>query len=102
MSKKVVIFKPNGRLDAESYAQIRTEAMAIANTNPDILVVDLENIAFVDSRGLGLLITLLKLMRSREGQLVLCSVRQEVQALLELTNTDRLFEISEHYPSNLN
>lgn len=98
MAKKIAVLKPSGRLDAESFQQVRNEAMAIANTKPEILVIDLENIEFVDSRGLGLLITLLKFMRSINGKLILCTVGEQVKILLSLTGTDSLFEIQDRCP----
>jgi anti-sigma B factor antagonist len=98
LTKKILVLKPSGRLDAESYQEVRNEAMAIANTRPEVLVIDLENIEFVDSRGLGLLITLLKFMRSINGRLVLCTVGEQVKILLSLTGTDSLFEIHDRCP----
>ncbi len=101
MSKKVAIFKPSGRLDAERYQEMKTEAMSVANTGPDVLIIDLEEIDFVDSRGLGLLITILKSMRSIGGRLILCSAGEQIKILLSLTNTDSLFEIYDQFPVDL-
>jgi anti-anti-sigma factor len=99
--KRIAVLKPSGRLDAESFQEVKNEAMAIANTRPEVLVIDLEDIEFVDSRGLGLLITLLKFMRSIKGKLVLCAVGEQVKILLSLTGTDSLFEIQDRCPVDL-
>ncbi len=102
LPKNVVVFKPSGRLDAESYYGVRNEVMALANTKPDVLVMDLENIDFIDSRGLGLLVTILKTMRVMGGKLVLCSVGEQVQILLKLTSTESLFETYAQFPADFN
>ena len=98
LSNKIVVLKPSGRVDAESFQEVRIEAMALANTKPEVFVIDLENIEFLDSKSLGLLITLLKFMRSINGRLILCSASEQVKILLSLTGTDSLFEISDRNP----
>lgn len=98
MSQKVEVYKPSGRLDAQSYQEIRNEVMAIANTRPDVLVIDLEKVDYVDSRGLGLLLTLLKFMRSIGSKLILCGMNKQVEILFSITSIENLFEIHDYYP----
>lgn len=98
LNASLKIFKPQGRIDAEKYQELRNHVMAIASTNPEIFVIDLTNVQFIDSRGLGLLITVLKYMRSINNKLILCTPNLEVKMLLSLTNTISLFEIYDDCP----
>jgi anti-sigma B factor antagonist len=89
-----VLYKPLGRIDAETYDHHRKELMALASTDPQSLVIDMKDVAFIDSRGLGLLISILKTIRTHGGKLVLRSLNRQVDMLLELTETKSFFEIS--------
>jgi anti-sigma B factor antagonist len=98
MSQKVEVYKPTGRLDIESYQEARNAAMAIANTRPDVFMIDLEKVDFIDSRGLGLLLTLLKFMRSIGSKLILCGMNKQVKILFSITSIENLFEIHDYCP----
>lgn len=54
------------------------------------LVIDLSNVQFVDSTGLGALVRCLKELGS-QGQLVLFGVGELVQSLLQMTKLDNIF-----------
>ncbi len=55
------------------------------------IVVDLSPLSFIDSAGLGSLISALKTARARGGDVRLCCLRQEVQTIFELTRLSRVF-----------
>jgi anti-sigma B factor antagonist len=99
--RKILVYKPSGRLDALSHIEIRDEVMAIANTRPEVLVVNLEDIEFIDSRGLGLLITLLRFMRAIKSRLVICGMNKQVKILFNLTGMESIFEIHDQFPNFL-
>jgi anti-sigma B factor antagonist len=56
-------------------------------------VVDLIECEFIDSTFLSTLVTTLKLLLKKGGNIKLSSIHPEVQSLLELTGTSRVFEI---------
>ena len=56
-------------------------------------VVDLKECEFIDSTFLSTLVTTLKLLLGKGGNIKLSSVNSEVQSLLELTGTHHIFEI---------
>jgi anti-sigma B factor antagonist len=57
------------------------------------LVIDLEKVGFVDSTGLGVLVSSLRQARVLEGEIKLCSLTKPVRALFELVRMHRVFEI---------
>lgn len=59
------------------------------------VVMDLGNVGFVDSEGLGALISCLKVLRQSDGALVLANVSDPVLAVLRITRLIRVFEITE-------
>ena len=57
------------------------------------VLVDCSNLTFMDSSGLGTLVLSFKKLQGTERKMILCSVKDEVKLLLELTGMDRVFEI---------
>ena len=57
------------------------------------VVVDLGNVEFIDSSGLGALISSLKVLRGNGGDLVLCSMSSQVHTVFEITRLLRVFEV---------
>jgi anti-sigma B factor antagonist len=58
-----------------------------------LLEIDLSATAFMDSSGLGTLISLHKTLRSRNGCVRLLKPSPNIRHLLELTQLHRIFEI---------
>jgi anti-sigma B factor antagonist len=89
--KGVTVVVPSGRLDVAGAPSLK-EAIgdAIKNGAPK-LVIDMEGVSFVDSTGLGSVISALKQIRSSEGDLRLAAPNQQVRVVLELTTLDRVF-----------
>ena len=56
-------------------------------------VVDLGEVSFVDSAGLGALVRLYKRVRIGEGDVRLARVSPNVMQILELTRLNRVFDI---------
>jgi anti-anti-sigma factor len=56
-------------------------------------VVDLSDCEFMDSTFLSTLVTTLKSIAGKGGNLKLCSISSETRSLMELTGTHRIFEI---------
>ncbi|MDP3518318.1 MAG: STAS domain-containing protein [Pseudohongiella sp.] len=57
------------------------------------IVLDLSNVEFIDSAGVGTLISCLRIVTERKGQLRLCGLNRAVRALFELMRMNRLFEV---------
>ncbi len=57
------------------------------------LVFDLKGVRFVDSSGLGVLLSCLRQVHSSGGDLKLCEMAKAVRALFELVRMNRIFEI---------
>jgi anti-sigma B factor antagonist len=58
-------------------------------------VVDFGPTAYIDSSGLGALVSINKKVREADGELRLAGLNEDLRALFELTKLDTLFAISE-------
>ena len=57
------------------------------------MVVDLSEVGFIDSQGLGALISCLKVLRQVDGVLVLARLSEPAAAVLRITRLERVFEV---------
>ncbi|MEI6074093.1 MAG: STAS domain-containing protein [Verrucomicrobiota bacterium] len=80
-------------LVAANAAQVRDEIRASLPATTTCLDLDMSALTFLDSSGLGTLISLHKTMRSRNGTVRLIKPAANVQQILELTRLHRVFEI---------
>jgi anti-sigma B factor antagonist len=85
------VIAPRGRLTMVSARTFReTVVGAIENARGGVFVVDLSQVEFVDSSGLGALVACLKTARQGGGDLRLAAPSEQVSMVLGLTNLDRV------------
>ena len=93
MTEDIKVVQPNGILDASKSQEFREEIIKLLENQPKIVLVDLKDITFMDSSGLGSLVLAFKTLRAANTKLVLCSINEQVKILFELTGMDKVFEI---------
>ncbi len=81
------------RLDAHNSQELKDKLLQLLENGVKVLVLDLSEVRFVDSSGLGALLSGHKNATLREGRLVLAGVQTRVQSMFELTRLHRVFEI---------
>lgn len=81
------------RLDAHNSGELKNQMLRLFEEGKNNLVVDLQEVRFVDSSGLGALVSGFKNASARNGNLKLCSLQPQVKSMFELTRLHRVFEI---------
>jgi anti-sigma B factor antagonist len=79
-------------LDASNVREFR-EAVQPLIQGRNRVVIDLAGVKFVDSSGLGALISCLRRLNEQNGDLRLCNMSTTVQALFELMRMHHVFTI---------
>ena len=82
-----------GEIDIASSDQLRSALLGLADQGVRELTVDVADLSFIDSTGLGALIRVLKHYRANGGDLKLANPTKPVAKVLEITSLDKLFEI---------
>ena len=93
MKSNIRILEPSGILDGTKAEIFRQEVDTALEEGVDTLLIDLKDITFVDSSGLGILVVVLKKVRGAQKQMFVCSINEQVRMLFELTSMDRVFEV---------
>lgn len=83
-----------GELDHFSAPQVRRQLDEIVN-DPSIshLVLDLENLTFMDSSGIGVLLGRLRALQARGGMLSVKNMQPPIEKLFRLSGLDRVISI---------
>ena len=89
----VVAFSDRVNLEGDDSVVFKDKLKAFVADGHDRVVMDLGNVAFMDSHGLGALIGALKALKQAEGHLVLANVSEPVAAVLRVTRLDRVFDV---------
>src|SRR5580692_4978947 len=79
-------------LDAGNSKEFRRVASPILDRSKKV-VFDLSGLQFVDSSGLGAILSCLRQLNASGGNLRLCGMTKPVKALFELVRMHRLFDI---------
>jgi anti-sigma B factor antagonist len=90
-----VVEIPVEELDASNAGELKRDIAPVIEANKKV-VLDLSRLRFVDSSGLGALLSCLRQLTGRGGDLRLSGMSKPVRALFELVRMHRIFDI---YPT---
>ncbi|MFL6204606.1 MAG: STAS domain-containing protein [Acidimicrobiales bacterium] len=88
------VVRASGDLDLTTAPRLRERVVKVVTGGQPHVVLDLQQVDFVDSTGLGVLVGLLKRTRSQGGDLRLVSTRLSLQKVLELTSLDQALPLA--------
>lgn len=95
--------KKNGRLicvkllsqniDATVSNEFKGRMNDLIQQGNNFFILNLSQVKFIDSSGLGALISILKTLTLNNGDIVLCELNGPVQSLLKITRMENIFKI---------
>lgn len=91
-----VLVEVGGELDVYSSPHLRSTLLDLIDGQGNLaLVIDLADLQFIDSTGLGVLLTALRRSRAHGGDVVLRNPTPATLRLLRVTGMDRVFTVVE-------
>ena len=91
----VTVFEVSRELTLENRDELKRTVRIRLDAGDRKFVLDFHRTGFVDSSGLGVLVSLSKRIREEEGELRLVGLSEELRTTFELTRLDTLFQICE-------
>lgn len=88
-----VLFVKNERIDAHNSSDLKDYVLHMIGQGKVNIIVQLEQVRFVDSSGLGALLSGFKHAEAKSGKLSLSNLQTQVLSMFELTRLNRVFEI---------
>lgn len=81
------------RIDAHNSGDLKTYLLQIIEAGEKSLIIQLQHVRFVDSSGLGALLSGNKHMLAKSGKFALTNIQPQVSSMFELTRLNRVFDI---------
>lgn len=95
-SRNVLVVRLNGELDHHTAAQVRQVIEdELNNELVSHLVLNLENLDFMDSSGLGVILGRYKRVTQMGGKMTLCSVQPSIQRIMEMSGLFKILRMFE-------
>ncbi len=102
MSGDVTVIDVEGQLIVGNRQELKQKVLDELEKGERKFVVDFSNTGYIDSSGLGVLVSLSKKIRERGGEMRLARLNEDLRTLFELTKLDTLFKIADSREEALN
>ncbi len=93
MNQDVKVIKLSGIINTANSLELRENITNLLDSGVGIILIDCQEVTFMDSSALGSLVLAFKTLRAAGTKLFLCSINEQVRILFELTGMDKVFEI---------
>ncbi len=81
------------RIDAHNSGELKAYLSRMIEKGEIRIIIQLEQVRFIDSSGLGALLSGHKQCVAKSGKLALANIQRQVLSMFELTRLNRVFEI---------
>ncbi|MEW6049885.1 MAG: STAS domain-containing protein [Candidatus Zixiibacteriota bacterium] len=89
----VTVLQLNGRLDLASGTILKEQVKKLLGKNTTCVHLNLTGVDFINSSGLGALVSIMKEVRMFKGRLTLSNLANYVQEIFDITQLSHIFEI---------
>lgn len=90
----VLVCCVSGEIDINTSPQVKKIFDRIIASKKEKIVINLKEVAYIDSSGLATLVEILKGLRVYGGKLKISNLSQKVKSLFEITKLEKLFDIT--------
>jgi anti-sigma B factor antagonist len=90
------VLSVGGEIDVYTAPQLRQRLIELVEQGSQHIVVDMEQVEFLDSTGLGVLVGGLKRVRALDGSLRLVCAQERILKIFRITGLEKVFGI---YPT---
>ncbi len=83
----------DGEVDVYTAPQLKEELVSLIRGGCTHLTIDLEQVGFIDSSGLGVLVSALRRAREKDGVVRIVCTRDGILKIFRITGLDKVFPI---------
>jgi anti-sigma B factor antagonist len=83
----------DGEIDVYTAPRLKEELVAAIDDGCSNIIVDMEGVGFIDSSGLGVLVSALRRARERDGVVRIVCSRENILKIFRITGLDKVFPI---------
>lgn len=91
--ENILILIPEGDMDIYTSPVFKEQVMKSYEQNKTDILIKSEKLEYIDSTGLGALISILKRVKENGNNIYLSNLKPNIRKLLDITELDKLFLI---------
>ncbi len=92
---EITVVDVEGQLIVGNRQELKQKVLDELEAGERKFMIDFSNTGYIDSSGLGVLVSLSKKIREQGGELRLANLNEDLRTLFELTKLDTLFNIAD-------
>lgn len=89
------LVKPIGEIDIYTSPELKEKLSEALNDKKADIVIDGKELDYLDSTGLGTLISILKIIKENEKKIYIRNLKPNIRKLFDITELDKVFVIEE-------
>lgn len=101
LKNNVTIVRASGDIDLSNSSLLRKEFAKLLKENKSNILVDLSDVAYMDSSGLATLVEAMQNVKKTNGTFKLCGIKNNVKNIFEIARLNEIFPIHNDIPSAL-
>jgi anti-sigma B factor antagonist len=87
------IVELRGEVDMHHTPAVHKALLGVCEKKPPRLVIDMTEVSYLDSSGIGVLVEVFRRVNAYNGQFRLAGVGQRVRSVFEITRLDKFFKM---------
>ena len=92
-TNEAIVLQLEGRLDTNTASTFEDKLMALINNNENKIVVDFSALDFISSSGLRVLLMAGKKLKTTNGKLGLCALKDHIKEVFDVAGFTMLFSM---------
>lgn len=93
---ELIVLALRGELDIDCAPALQAEGLSIIESTCEHLLLELDGLLHIDSKGLGTFLEMRQRMRGKGGSVSIVCNNPSIRRLFRITNLERLFEFYEN------
>jgi anti-sigma B factor antagonist len=93
--RNIWVVVPQGEIDIYTSPQLKDKLIEMLNDKNIDILIDGKDLDYVDSTGLGALISILKKVRENGKKIYMENIKPNIRKLFDITDLDKVFVIKE-------
>lgn len=89
-----ILIQVSGEIDAYTAPKLREELMPLAEEDHQVMIVNLKDVTYLDSTGLGVFVGLFKQLQKNNGELKLIQLSDRLMRLFEITGLSNIMNLT--------
>jgi anti-anti-sigma factor len=91
--KGINVLELNGRLDTTNYNVLEKELEQLVREGGTWILLDCRRLDYISSSGLRIFLMYFKKLKAKGGELMLCSLQENIRQIFEISNFISIFKI---------